>query len=534
MESKGYGYRARRGQVRVKVSVERAVRLWNDTTVLLVKDARRSTSSMKALFSDLTPVDLSGSVLTLSTPNHFTKRWVEMQLSDDIHQAVLAACGESYAVHIIVSDDSVPKAPPEVSSKTAEYTALSFAGSDSDVAHEVPDGTLDAASEVAVFEPGLAGYTLEARQQAVLPAVLTGSAVSVAEVDDSFDQRMTFESFVYGENNQLAYSTAVQVARAPGYVYNPLFIYGKSGLGKTHLLLAIRHYIQQHRPELKIVYAQTNEMLAEYSYAAMEGDFRAFNQKYTTADVFLLDDVQRLEKLQSTVNIVFDIFNQMTDENKQIVLSSDRPPREIALEERYLSRFGSGVTADVQPPSFETKLIIVNNYLPYCCRRFGCENVLGLINQDVIEHIVSLSGSNIRELKGAVNNLVNSIKHDTSRYLPLTSEEAESIVSNHFRHLDARQIDLDAVFKAVEKYFNVRHDDLISQKRSQDISHPRQIAMYLARLLTGSSLLQVAHAFKKDHSAVIYAVRSIDKKRQTSTTVENEVIHLLEVLTGQS
>jgi chromosomal replication initiator protein len=375
-------------------------------------------------------------------------------------------------------------------------------------------------------------------QQANLPR----STVSIAPVSSLpqsnpapsiVDHRMTFESFVIDDAaNQLAFSTSVLVAKSPGYVINPLFIYGRSGLGKTHLLLSIRHYLEQHRPDLNVVYAQTNEMLSEYSFAATQGGFREFDQKYKTADVFLLDDVQRLENRPGTVSIVFDIFNQMKDENKQIVLSSDRPPLEINLEERFLSRFSSGVIADVQPLSAETKLTIVSNYLPYCCRRLDCENVLALIGDDVIEHIVKLSGSNIRELEGALNNLVITLKHDSDRRIPITPEEAEEVVRNHFRHLNVRDIDINIIQQTVEKYFNVRHEDVLSSKRSQEVSYPRQVAMYLCRNMTDASLPQISKAFNKDHTAVIYACNNIEKKRQLSSGVDSEVKHLVDVLTG--
>jgi chromosomal replication initiator protein len=468
---------------------------------------------MSAVFSSLLPVEFINDELVLSTSNLYTKDWVERRLTTDILDAITAVSGQRYGFRIIILDHDNNQADGAVSSSVVPPVSVL---SDTDL-------------------PGITLSAPVSSESASEPAPQIGQTTSLPNVPaviPSSDHRMTFESFVIdGDANQLAFSTSVLVAKSPGYVINPLFIYGKSGLGKTHLLLSIRHYLAQHRPDLNVVYAQTNEMLSDYSFAATQGGFRNFDLKYKTADVFLLDDVQRLERSPGTVNIVFDIFNQMKNENKQIVLSSDRPPNEINLEERFLSRFSSGVIADVQPPSTETKLTIVSNYLPYCCRRLGCEKVILLIGQDVIEHIVALSGSNIRELEGALNNLVITLKQQTSRYLPLTPAEAEEIVVNHFGHRGKRDINIATIQHAVEKYFNVRHEDILSSKRSQDVSYPRQVAMYLCRSMTEASLPLISRAFNKDHTAVLYACNNIEKKRQLSQTVDSEIRHLVDVLT---
>ena len=578
------------------MDAERAVQLWHDTTAVLSRDTARNQSSMNALFSSLTPVGVNEDELLLSTSNLYTKDWVERRLTDDIHRAIYAVVGRQLDFRIIVtessanltlSDQPIPAhsfavleggamtgaATTGSVSHLAEATARNEASANHDLdsyvfteasssvistvraelfassamptasvasvtAFAQPSPAFVNSLQASVLQHQLGIPTAQATQTAepAIPATPVASIVDIPQSTPStsaVDHRMTFESFVIDDAaNQLAFSTSVLVAKSPGYVINPLFIYGRSGLGKTHLLLSIRHYLEQHRPDLSVVYAQTNEMLSEYSFAATQGSFREFDLKYKTADVFLLDDVQRLENRPGTVSIVFDIFNQMKDENKQIVLSSDRPPLEINLEERFLSRFSSGVIADVQPLSAETKLTIVSNYLPYCCRRLDCESVLALIGDDVIEHIVKLSGSNIRELEGALNNLVITLKHDSTRRTPITTEEAEEVVRNHFRHLNVRDIDINIIQQTVEKYFNVRHEDFLSSKRSQEVSYPRQVAMYLCRNMTDASLPQISKAFNKDHTAVIYACNNIEKKRQLSSGVDNEIRHLVDVLTG--
>jgi chromosomal replication initiator protein len=199
---------------------------------------------------------------------------------------------------------------------------------------------------------------------------------------------------------------------------------------------------------MNVIYIQTSELTEEYTQAARKADFNSFNQKYFSADVFLLDDVQYLERKEKTTDTVFDIFNRLHSNNKQVVLSADRKPNEIDLHERFLSRFNSGLLADIQPPSFETKVTIFSHYLEYCSRRFNREDILSFIRPDVIEFIISLSGSNIRELKGAATNLAwTLISEHKSRFLPVTIEEAETIVSSHFKRLDKKEVDIATIQK---------------------------------------------------------------------------------------
>jgi chromosomal replication initiator protein len=388
-------------------------------------------------------------------------------------------------------------------------------------------GPVDTPALMTAFAPESTAAVLYSQPQ---PAKQAGQSTA-ATTSNSIGQ--TFETFVVGEANRRAFDMAYYVSKDPGYIMNPLFIYGKSGLGKTHLLLSIRHFIQQSRPELKVVYVQTSDLVGEYSQAARRGDFSDFNEKYYTADVFLLDDVQLLERRVETTNTVFDIFNRLRENNCQVVLSADRAPNEIDLHERYLSRFNSGALADIQPLSFETKLTIFSNYLDFCCRHLACQNIRDLIRVDVIEYIVSLSASNIRELEGAATNLVWTLSAENkNRYLPITVDEAATIVTNYFRRPQSKSIDIDTIQREVENFYGISHDDILSGKRSQDISYPRQVAMYLCRRLTGASLPRISIAFDKDHTAVMYACNNIDKKRQISSKVDSEIKQLIDTIIG--
>jgi len=508
---------------------------------------------MKALFSSLDPIDVSEDELVLSTAYLYIKDRVEKGLTDAIQDAIWSVSGKQYGFRIIIRDDLVSTSSsihsdveplPATSDKTSDRLDYSLATSERPVLastsvlptqSRLEDQFHNPAIPVAVA-PLLLG-TQPNQVTSLLPNTQSNRQRSLLVDDvqvfspDNLYQRWTFDTFVVGTANQLAFNMAVFVAEAPGYIMNPLFIYGKSGLGKTHLLLSIRHYILQHNPLMKVIYIQTNELIKEYVDAGRQGDFSGFDQKYFTADVFLLDDVQYLKTGQETANRVFDIFNLLKDDNKQVVLSADCAPSEIDLHDRFLSRFSSGVIADVQPPSYETKVAIFSNYLDYCCRRLGYENIRSLIRPDVVEHIVSLSGSNIRELEGAANNLVFSLAKN-QHYLPVTPEEAEALVAHHFRRLESRNININAIQKEVENYFNISHADILSSKRSQDISYPRQAAMYLCRLLTSESLPKIAKAFNKDHTAVMYACNNIEQKRQLSLKVDSEIKEILTSISG--
>jgi len=486
---------------------------------------------MNALFSSLAPFELSEEELLLRTANLFAKDWIERQLSEKIREALWSISGRHYEFRIIFDDTAIDQENQQqaVSQKPTISQKDIPSGHIFEATGNKKNKQLSPLSIQALFE-GAKAVNAPQEKAAVPTATPVVDGLESIVPGTSYTGQ-TFESFVVGEANLRAFSLALQVAKNPGYITNPFFIYGKSGLGKTHLLLSIDHYIQEHTRGLRTVYIQTNDLVGEYSQAARQGDFSDFNRKYFyQCDVFLLDDVQFLEKREETINTVFNIFNHLTAANKQVVLSADRAPHEISLHERYLSRFNNGIIADVQAPSYETKLTIFKNYLDFCFHRFNREDARALIKDDVVEYTVSLSGSNIRELEGAATNLVWTLINDhKNRYTPITVEEAEPIVSKHFRRLEKKSIDIQTIQRETENFFNIRHEDLLGTQRSQDISYPRQVAMYLCRNLTDASYPYIGKAFGgKDHTSVIHAYNNIEKKRQLSQKVDNEIKHLMD------
>jgi chromosomal replication initiator protein len=366
-------------------------------------------------------------------------------------------------------------------------------------------------------------------------AALAAQEPEFSNVDKSMK---TFETYVVGESNKFAYSAAQGAAETPGQRFNPLFIYGKSGLGKTHLLLAVKDYVSHCHPHLKVIYSQTSEFVNDFTsaMASIDKDLTEFRIKYYMCDVLLLDDVQYLEGKDSTTNALFDIFNLFIAQGKQIVLSADRAPNEINLDERYTSRFAQGFTAGIQAPSFEMKMAIFNNLKRYYCTVHGIDDFE--LPDNITDHIIEMSGSNIRELAGATSNIVGSVafKDIERRGVSggpgsdgplLTIDEVDQIVGMVFLK-NTKQIDIRLIQHEVEGYFNISHADMLGPRRSKDISHPRQIAMYLSRRLTMKSYPDIGKLFGKDHSTVIYAIKNIENSMMKDLSMKNEIERLAE------
>jgi chromosomal replication initiator protein len=284
-----------------------------------------------------------------------------------------------------------------------------------------------------------------------------------------------------------------------------------------------------NHPHLRTSYAQITDFLKDFTTMLSNAETRrAFDFKYRQVDVILLDDVQYLEGKIETTNEVFQIFNHFIAQNKQIVLSADRAPKDIDLDARYKSRFSSGPTMDIQPPSFETKRVIFENYLDYCCRRIERPDLKEIISQEITDRIIELSSDNIRELEGATASLVAYLSVRPDIITTLTIEEVENRVASVFMRSEAKRINIGVIQQEIENFYKISHDDLISKKRSQGISYPRQVAMYLSRSMTGASLPDIGKAFGgKDHTTVMYACNQIAKKRQLSKETEREIEGLI-------
>ena len=319
---------------------------------------------------------------------------------------------------------------------------------------------------------------------------------------------------------------ALSVAETPNTEQlNPLFIYGKSGLGKTHLLRAIQNYISQAYPQLKTIYVDTMELVNDYTDAAISGggkNFTQFKQRYTTADVVLIDDVQNLQYKNETINMVFQIFNQLVDHGKQLVFSADRAPKHIDIEERYRSRFNQGGTVNIQPPENETKLGIIRNYIKEYKEEYQNKEDFNFeISPEVQEYVAQNSSSNIRELKSAITKIIYYMQNLGKD--EITIDETSQLLQDHFTGGLMKKKTVADIQRVVEEYFNISHTDLVGAKRSANISHARQVGIYLCRTMIDIPFTAIGKEFNREHATVMYSVTQIEEKRKESRELNEEL-----------
>ena len=323
--------------------------------------------------------------------------------------------------------------------------------------------------------------------------------------------KYTFDNFVVGNNNKFAQAAAQAVAKSPATAYNPLFIYGGVGLGKTHLMHAIGNYILQNNPSSKILYTTSEKFINELVNSIKDANYKneLFRNKYRNIDVLLIDDIQFIAGKKTGQEEFFHTFNTLHENGKQIIISSDKPPRDIPLlEERLKSRFEWGILADISMPDYETRLAILR-------KKVQIENII--IDDYILSVIATKIDSNIRELEGALNKI---IAYASLTHSPITIEMAEKAINDIVLQKE-KVISADYIQEIVAKYFNIDKKDLVSPKKSNDIVHPRQIAMYLCRVVAGMSFPQIGGEFgKKDHTSALHAYNKIKEEIQNNTNTK--------------
>jgi len=326
----------------------------------------------------------------------------------------------------------------------------------------------------------------------------------------------TFETFVVGNNNRFAHSASLAVAESPGEAYNPLYIYGGPGLGKTHLMHSIGHFIIDQNPDTKVLYVTSEEFTNEVIESIRNGNSSAmtkFRDKYRTVDVLMIDDIQFIIGKESTQEEFFHTFNTLQTQGKQIILTSDKPPKEMeTLEERIRSRFEWGLMADIGTPDYETRMAIL---------RKKAETDNFDIDDDILNYIASNISSNIRELEGALNKLLafHNLEHTH-----ITMDIAERELSNIITPDKPREITAQLIIEVVSEHFHISVDQMISKTRSSEIARPRQIAMYLCRQMTTAPLQAVGKALgNRDHTTVIHGAEKIAKEVVQNESVRNTI-----------
>jgi chromosomal replication initiator protein len=331
------------------------------------------------------------------------------------------------------------------------------------------------------------------------------------------NSKYTFDSFVIGSSNRFAHAAALAVAEAPAQAYNPLFIYGGTGLGKTHLLQAIAQYVAEHQSELSVRYVTSETFMNDFINALRDKRIEGFKQRYRAYDLLLIDDIQFFEHKERIQEEFFHTFNSIYEAGGQIVISSDRPPKEIStLEERLRSRFEWGLITDIQPPDLETRIAIL--------RKKVKTDRIHVPDPKVLEFIAGRISSNIRELEGALTRVV-AFSSLTGR--PMTEDLAQDVLKDVFPQGEVRQVTIERIQELVSERFSLSLEELCGDKRSQNIVYPRQVAMYLSRELTDSSLPKIGKQFGgRDHTTVIHATSKIARMIREDRSVYNLVQEL--------
>ena len=436
--------------------------LWDEVSSRLKGALNEATFG--SWFGSAEGIALSDDAFTLSVPNDFTREWIEGHFLGLIRAAVKDATGHERRIQLRVVDEAA--------------------------AAEIVDG-------IAVEPPS---------HRAPEPAA-----------SGSMSLKYTFDLFVIGSSNRFAHAAALAVAEAPAQAYNPLFIYGGTGLGKTHLLQAVGQYVGEHGNGLTARYVTSETFMNDFINSLRDKRIEGFKQRYRTYDVLLVDDVQFFEGKERIQEEFFHTFNSLYEAGRQIVISSDRPPKEIAtLEERLRSRFEWGLITDIQPPDLETRIAIL--------RKKEKTDRIHVPDPDVLTYVAERVTTNIRELEGALTRVV-AFSSLTGR--SMTVELAEDVLKDVFPQGQAVEISIRRIQETVSERFGMTVNELCSAKRSQSIAYPRQVAMYLSRALTDSSLPKIGKEFGgRDHTTVMHANAKIEGMIREDRTVYNLVQEL--------
>ena len=498
------------------------------------------------------PVGFSEDTIILATPHSFAREWLDRNCGDTIRRALSGAAGRDLDVVITVQTnpapvevadrppvpadvpDDHPTPPPADELIRAPFDVPDIdafhSGERANDGHRRPpadrttdylDGSATAASQKVVDErlhpdlsplhaPGRpAGPTVE------MPTRRTRVDDDV-EPDTQLNPKYSFDDFVIGSSNRFAHAAATAVAEAPAKSYNPLFIYGGAGLGKTHLLHAIGHYVRNLYPRLTVRYITTEQFTNEFINAIRDDRITSFQRTYRRADVLLVDDIQFLQQKERTQEEFFHTFNALHNAEKQIVISSDRPPKQIAqLEDRLRSRFEWGLMTDVQPPDLETRIAIL---------RKKSESDTLSVEPEVLELIASRVQSNIRELEGA---LIRVSAFSSLQRAPADTAMAEAVLKDLFPDGRDREVSVQLIMEEVADHFSLTVDDLCSPSRSRQLVTARQLAMYLTRELTELSLPRIGKAFGgRDHTTVMHATKKIAVLMQERRPIYDQVQEL--------
>ena len=475
-----------------------------------------SPANFETWLRDTALVDVDDTRFRIAVPNGFAKDWLESRYRSLISQTLGRIVGYGVQVDFVVAAVEEDRAAGDVSG-LADPSATGdgeMGGRDGAPREPAPvavgPGLLPRAGDGA--QPRAAGPSQQVR---VEPGRVGGEGGAT-----NINPRYTFANFIVGSANRLAHAASLSVAERPGHAYNPLFLYGGVGLGKTHLMHAIGNQVMAKFPRKRVVYATSEKFTNEFITSIQQGKIDEFRARYRRIDLLLIDDIQFIADKERTQEEFFHTFNAIHEDGKQIVLSSDRPPKAIlTLEERLRSRFEWGLIADLTAPDLETRIAIL---------RAKAEEGAVPISSDVIEFIARKVVSNIRELEGALNRIV---AYASMGAMPISIELAQAVLSNVLYNPKKRQITPERIAIAVSEYYSVPLEALRGQKRDKAIVVPRQIAMFLMREETDVSLLRIgAELGGRDHSTVLHACDKITRESAGNDELRREIAAVRELI----
>ncbi|ATX75179.1 chromosomal replication initiator protein DnaA [Reinekea forsetii] len=452
--------------------------------------------------------------LLLSAPNRFIANWVRDKYLERI-ETLASSYGIQGAVSIDVQTSSTGRAQGVASSSNSTRNERRSESSDSARAPalEYPSLLTPAVADRVEVDP-------RTRSTEVLEVQTTGAKRGRIKVQSYLNRSFTFKSFVEGKSNQLALAASQQVAENAGGAYNPLFIYGGVGLGKTHLMQAIGNEILEQNPAAKVVYLHSERFVADMVKALQLNAMAEFKRFYRSLDALLIDDIQFFAKKDRSQEEFFHTFNALLEGNQQVILTCDRFPKEIdGLEDRLKSRFGWGLTVAVEPPDLETRVAILLK---------KAEEAKIKLPADAAFFIAQRIRSNVRELEGALKRVIaNSQFTGSAINAAFVKESLKDLLA-----LQDKQVSVDNIQRTVAEYFKIKISDLHSKRRSRSIARPRQIAMALAKELTQHSLPEIGEAFGgRDHTTVLHACRKVKELRETNQDIREDYSNLLRTLT---
>lgn len=354
------------------------------------------------------------------------------------------------------------------------------------------------------------------------PTTKKSKVIKSGEIEEGYilNPKNTFENFVVGPGNQMAHAASIAIANAPGKAYNPLFLYGCTGLGKTHLMHAVAHQVLANNKKAKIAYTSTEKFTNEFIQAIQTNAMTKFRKKYRSIDVFLLDDVHFLSGKERIQEEFFHTFNELFESQKQIFLCSDRPASEIAkLESRLVSRFQWGLVTDIQPPDLETRIAILSKKV---------EALKISLDYDVLSYMAEHVSTNIRRLEGALTRVVSYMQFSHTK---VDINVLRLLMKDIFQEEVANAVTIDVIQQKVAEFYNLKTSDLLGKRRPANIAMPRQVAMYLSRALTPQSLVEIGLAFGgRDHGTVIHACKSVENMMDQDEVIKRNVEHLKKIL----